>query len=75
MRDSLRQGAELIEAFRPTFPIDPRIALGERPQIAETSLFVHVQLNSYRVLKENKPKAMPSDAQFRTPLRSPPAQR
>jgi hypothetical protein len=40
----------------PAAAINTRIASDERPQTAEAYMFVHVQLNSYRVLKENKPK-------------------
>jgi hypothetical protein len=45
---------------------DTRIALSEGPQIAEASLFDHVQLNSYRLLKRNKPNDVESTNQLVT---------
>ena len=52
--------------LRPSAAVGTRIAIGEGPQIAEASLFDHVQLNSYRLLKRNKPNDVESTNQLAT---------
>ena len=56
--------------LRPSAAVGTRIAIGEGPQIAEAYLFVHVQLNSYRLLKENKPNDFESTARTRVGARA-----